>query len=164
MPDLFDKYIERVLSHEGGYVNNPKDPGGETKWGISKRAYPTVNISTLTREGAIALYRRDYWEGPHINELPPALAFQVFDAAINHGRARAIGWLQSAVGATSDGRIGPVTLGRVEAYRSTIGDKAIALLFLAQRLQFYTDIEGWTTFGKGWARRTAINMRYAAND
>lgn len=162
--DKFAIFIERILGHEGGYVNHPNDPGGETKWGISKRAYPNVDIKGLTREGAIALYRRDYWEGPRINELPSAIAFQVLDAAINHGRSRAIGWLQSVVGATSDGRIGPRTLERVLAYESTIGTKGVALNFLATRLQFYTDIGGWDTFGRGWARRMAVNMRYAATD
>lgn len=168
MTDIFDKYIERLLSHEGGYVNHPDDPGGETNWGITKRVAVengyTGPMVALTRAKAIDIYRKAYWEGPRINELPQALAFQVFDAAVNHGRARAIGWLQSVVGSTSDGRIGPMTLSRVRAAQDVKGDKALALEYLATRLQFYTDIGGWATFGKGWARRTAINMRYAAND
>lgn len=163
MADLFDKYIERILGHEGGYVNNPKDPGGETKWGISKRAYPNVDIKNLTREDAIAIYRKDHWVATQINLLPTGLSFQVLDAAINHGSKRAIQWLQQAVGTMQDGVIGPATLGNVKVWAG--GDASRLILnYLSIRLQFYTDIGGWDTFGKGWARRTATNMRYAAAD
>ncbi len=168
MSDLFDKYIERILSHEGGYTNNPKDPGGATNWGITERVARangyTGEMRAMPRQTAIDIYRKVYWAGPHIDLLPEGISFQVLDAAVNHGRTRAIQWLQTAVGATADGAIGPKTLERVRAYQSTIGTKGVTLSFLAQRLQFYTDIGGWDTFGKGWARRTATNMRYAAND
>ena len=62
MKTSFDEIIEVVLHHEGGYVNDPKDPGGETNYGISKRAYPDVDIKNLTEDGAKDIYRRDYWE------------------------------------------------------------------------------------------------------
>ena len=68
--DRFARAIERVLEHEGGFVDNPDDPGGKTRWGISQRAYPFLDLSTLTREGAIALYRRDAWTPIRGDALP----------------------------------------------------------------------------------------------
>lgn len=174
MSDRFPEFINRILSHEGEFTDNPKDKGNwtgnavgkgvlkGTKFGIAANTYPNVDIKNLPRDGAIAIYRKDYWEKTRINELPSAIAYQVLDAAINHGPARAIGWLQSVVGATSDGAIGPRTLAAVAAGRDD--PSSLALQFLAKRLQFYTDIGGWDTFGRGWVRRTAQNMEYAAND
>ncbi len=72
----FDKLIDRVLSHEGGYSNDPQDPGGETQWGISKRAHPDVNIKALTRAQAIDIYRADYWDKIKGDQLPAGIAFQ----------------------------------------------------------------------------------------
>ena len=83
--ESFDRAINRILAHEGGYVNDRFDPGGETRYGISKRAYPSVDIKNLTRDGAKALYHRDYWQAIQGDELHPAIAFQVMDAAVNHG-------------------------------------------------------------------------------
>ena len=82
---MFRDYIERVLSHEGGYVNDPRDPGGETRWGISKRSYPHVDIKRLTRDDAIAIYERDFWRRVQGDKLPRQFAFQALDAAVNHG-------------------------------------------------------------------------------
>ena len=79
--DRFARAIERVLDHEGGDADDPRDPGGKTRWGISQRAYPFLDLSTLTREGAIALYRRDAWTPIRGDALPEAIAFQVLDAA-----------------------------------------------------------------------------------
>jgi lysozyme family protein len=160
----FSDVVARTLGHEGGYVNNPKDPGGETKWGISKRAYPNVDIKNLTREQAIALYEMDYWEpmGKHLTE---AINYQVFDAAVNHGRGNAIRFLQRAVGVADDGVWGPRSQ---HAYKgdSEYGpdESDILLRFLAERLDFMTKLSTWDSFGKGWARRIAGNLKYAAAD
>lgn len=156
----FNEFIDRVLGHEGGYVNDPRDPGGETNWGISKRAYPKVNIKTLTRDGAIALYHRDYWIPIRGDELPKTVAFQVLDAAVNHGVSRAIMWLQKAVGVADDGDFGPVTLKCVKA----ANPNDLALQFNAERLDFYTRLATWNTYGKGWARRIVHNLKYACRD
>lgn len=168
MADLFDKYIERILSHEGGYTNNPKDPGGATNWGITERVARangyTGEMRAMPRQTAIDIYRKVYWQAPKIDQLPPAIAFQVLDAAINHGISRAIKWLQEMVGTSADGVLGPQTLGRVDAHVWSGTETEMCMIFLATRLQFYTDIGGWDTFGRGWARRTATNMRYAAAD
>ena len=81
----FDVAFDRLIGAEGGYVNHPEDPGGETKFGISKRAYPDVNIASLTREDAREIYRRDYWGRARCDEYHPAIGFQLFDAAVNSG-------------------------------------------------------------------------------
>ena len=157
---LFDEFIERVLTHEGGYVNHPEDPGGETKFGIAKRSYPEVDIKNLTRDEAKAIYRRDFWDRAQGDKLPRQFAFQALDAAVNHGIGNAVRWMQRAVGAADDGVIGPVTLGRVQRF-----DPAdLVLLFNAERLEFYTKLEKFEAFGRGWTRRVAGNLRHAAGD
>ena len=158
--DRFDVFIERLLSHEGGYVNDLKDPGGETKWGISKRSYPRVNIRTLTREGAIAIYRADFWERSRADDLAPAVGFQLLDAAVNSGIDQATRWLQRAAGVADDGQIGPVTLGALR-----IADPCdLVMRFNAERLDFMTRLSTWERFGRGWARRIAGNLRFGAAD
>ena len=89
--------IEFILKMEGGYVNNPKDPGGETKYGISKRAYPNVDIKNLTKNDAIAIYYRDYWLRCGAVSLPFALAACVMDTAVNMGVGRAKQFLKQTV-------------------------------------------------------------------
>lgn len=79
----FDQINDRVLAHEGGYVNDPRDAGGETQWGISKRSYPKLNIQALTRPDAVAIYRRDFWQRVGGDQLPKAFAFQALDAAVS---------------------------------------------------------------------------------
>lgn len=144
-----------VIGHEGGYVNDPRDPGGETKYGISKRAYPALNIADLTLEDARFIYRRDYWDKVRGDELPDALALNTFDAAVNHGVKNGIRMLQAAVGAEVDGVIGPETISK--AWRTN--PVVAAIRFNASRLDFYTTLPEWATFGRGWARRVANNLR-----
>ncbi len=156
----FNIAIDRILDTEGGYVNNPSDPGGETKFGISKRAYPLEDIKNLTREEAIALYMRDYWYAIRGGDLSKVMAFQVLDAAINHGITRAISWLQLAAGVTNDGKFGPKTLA-VVGMRNQL---ELAVLFNSERLTFYASLNSFTTFGRGWIRRVANNLVYAVED
>lgn len=160
MADKFDAIIERVLAHEGGYVNHPRDPGGETNWGIAKRSYPALDIRRLTREQAIAIYRRDFWNPIRGDDLPRQFAFQAMDAAINHGIGNAVRWIQQAVGVADDGVFGPVSLAAVK--KTDPAD--LTLRFLAARLEFYTRLSTWPTFGIGWVRRIAGNLRHAAAD
>ena len=94
----FDEAFDILIGHEGGHVDHPNDPGGETKYGISKRAYPDVNIAALTLDDAKAIYREDYWDRVRADELPAELRFPLFDAAVNSGVAQSIKWLQRAVG------------------------------------------------------------------
>lgn len=156
----FDTAMKRLLPHEGGYVNDPRDPGGETKFGISKRSYPKVDIKNLTWDQAKAIYKRDFWDKIEGDSLPMVVSYQLVDAAINSGIDRSSRWVQRAVGATQDGDIGPAT---VAAIRAT-DPNDIAFRFLGFRLQFMTDLGTWERFGKGWARRIAANLLYAAED
>jgi lysozyme family protein len=156
----FEGFIERVLSHEGGYVNDARDPGGETKFGICKRSYPSVDIKGLTRDAAISIYRADFWERVKGDELPRAFAFQALDAAVNHGIGNAVRWLQRAAGVADDGNIGPATLAAIS--RQEPAD--LVLAFNAERLEFYAKLAAFDAFGRGWVRRVAGNLRYAAQD
>lgn len=157
---LFLDLIDRVLSHEGGYVNDPRDPGGETKWGISKRSYPQLDIKGLTRDDAKAIYERDFWQRVQGDKLPRPFAFQALDAAVNHGIGNAVRWMQRAAGVADDGHIGPATLAAVA--RAEPAD--LVLNFNAERLEFYARLQTFDTFGRGWTRRVAGNLRYAAQD
>lgn len=157
---LFDELISRVLSAEGGYVNLASDPGGETRFGISKRSYPSVDIKNLTREAAIAIYRTDFWGRVQGDKLPRAIAFQALDAAVNHGIGNAVRWLQRAAGVADDGVIGPATLAAIA--RSDPND--LVLAFNAERLAFYTKLQTFDVFGRGWVNRIASNLRYAMQD
>lgn len=150
----FDQAFDRLIGHEGGYVNNPRDPGGETKFGISKRAYRDVNIASLTIDDARRIYQRDYWDKARCSDLPPQVAFQVFDTAVNSGIGQATRFLQRAVGVADDGSIGPLTIAAV--FR--LQPEQVAARFNGQRLDFMSRLSTWDTFGKGWARRVAQNL------
>ena len=155
----FDIAFDRLMGHEGGYVFNPDDPGGETQWGISKRQYPDVDIKALTREQAKSIYLRDFWIPIH-GVLDDAICFQAFDVAVNHGIGTALRLLQRAAGVADDGHIGPVTRAALKA----VSRRDLIDLYAAERLDFWTRLSTWPTFGKGWARRAAQNLRYAAAD
>lgn len=151
----FDDCFEKLIGHEGGYISNPKDPGGETKFGISKRAYPGVDIKALTLAEAKAIYRRDYWDRARCDELPHGVAFDVFDGAVNSGIGQAIRWLQRAAGVADDGIVGPLTLAAVRRADT----EAIQARYSGHRLEFMARLSTWDTFGRGWARRIAANLQ-----
>lgn len=156
----FDLAFDRLMTAEGDYVNNPADPGGETRWGISKRAYPAVDIKTLTRNGAKALYLRDFWQRLDANALPASVAVQVFDFAVNSGIETAVRALQRAVGVADDGHWGPVSAAAARA----CSDADVLLRLNAERLDFMTRCRNWPDASRGWARRIAANLRAAALD
>ncbi len=156
----FETSFERLMGNEGGYTEGKGDPGGETKWGISKRSYPTLDIKNLTREEAKEIYRRDFWERAKMDALSPALAFQAFDFAVNSGIETAIRKLQTAVGVSDDGHVGPITLAAITARSET---DMIALL-TAQRIRFLTKRSNWPQAGAGWMNRMAKNLEYMAQD
>lgn len=151
----FDQAFAKLIGHEGGYVNDPKDPGGETKYGISKRAYPNLDIASLTVDAAKEIYRRDYWDRAGADRYDPAIGFQVFDAAVNSGIVQAVKFLQRAVGVTADGLAGPATVAAVQALPASV----VVARFNAERLEFMTSLGIWDRFGKGWARRIAANLK-----
>ncbi|MES2183013.1 MAG: glycosyl hydrolase 108 family protein [Pseudomonadota bacterium] len=157
---MFEDCIGRILGNEGGYVHDARDPGGETNFGISKRSYPALDIAALTRAQAVEIYRRDFWARVQGERLPRAFAFQALDAAVNHGIGNAVRWMQRAAGVADDGVIGPMTLGAVG--RADPVD--LVLGFNAERLEFYAKLATFDAFGRGWTRRVAGNLRYAAQD
>lgn len=150
----FDEAFERLLGHEGGYVNHPHDPGGETKFGISKRSYPAEDIKALTVEQAKAIYKRDFWGPAGCDAIPEALRFDVFDTAVNSGVSAAVKMLQRAVGEDVDGVLGPLTLQAISSIPAT----RLSARYNATRLAFMSDLPTWPTFGRGWAKRIAANL------
>jgi lysozyme family protein len=156
----FNQAFDRLLGNEGGYVNDPNDPGGETNWGISKRSYPNVDIKALTREGAKRIYRTDFWDRTSMDDYDPAIAFQVFDIAVNSGIETAVRMLQRAAGVADDGHVGAITIAAVKALSVT----DMLMLLIAERLEFWAKLSTWDRFGRGWSRRAAQDLRYAAQD
>jgi lysozyme family protein len=172
MTDRFPIFIDRLLSHEGGYTADSRDPGNwtggrvgvgqlkGTKFGIAANTYPTLDIKNLTREQAIAIYRRDFWEAAKCDKLAPVVAFQLLDGAVNSGIAQATRWLQRAVKVADDGMIGNMTLAAIRA----TDHNDIAYRFNADRMEFMTRLKNWKVHGAGWMRRIAANLRFAAED
>lgn len=151
--------INRVLKAEGGYVKNPNDPGGETKWGISKRSYPELDIPNLTRDDAIYIFHRDFY-APLEGKLGPKIIFQGLDFAVNSGVFTAISHLQKAVGAAPDGHWGEHSA----ACYAAMDPNDVNYLYISARLEFMTYCKNWKDAGAGWARRVAQDLRYAAED
>ena len=160
----FNTAFDRLIKHEGGYVNHPNDPGGETNWGITKRTAMAHGYSgsmrLLTREQAKAIYKSSYWDRAKADEYDFAIGFQLFDAAVNHGIGNAIRMLQRAVGVADDGIVGVMTLAAVK--RHSVSD--VVMRFNSERLRFYTKLSTWSSFGRGWANRVADNLKYGAQD
>jgi lysozyme family protein len=156
----FDAAFTRLVGVEGGYVDDPLDPGGATRWGVTQavaRAHGyTGDMQDYPLEDAKAVYRASYWDPCHCDDLPPEVRYGVFDAAVNSGTHAALGWLQAAAGVPEDGVIGPVTIAAVRA-----SPAAVAAALCGARLAFMTSLPTWDRFGKGWARRVAGILQLA---
>ena len=155
----FDTAFDRLIGHEGDYVNNPDDPGGETKWGISKRSYPHLDIKSLTRDQAKEIYRQDFWDKIG-DSAHSAVKFQLFDFAVNSGIKRAIKELQRAVKVVDDGDWGPKSQDAAVA----MDHNDILMRVLGFRLRFMVKLPNWKHASAGWAIRIADNLLYAADD
>lgn len=153
----FDKALEKVLHHEGGFVSHPRDPGGATNLGCTKSVWEewcghpvdVQVIKDLTPDDVGPLYRKKYWDAVKADDLPVGLNYCVFDTAINSGPGRAVKFLQEVVGSTPDGVIGPKTLA---ALREMNPREAINA-YCDKRLAFLQELSTWDVFGKGWGRR-----------
>jgi lysozyme family protein len=161
MTGNFDTCLALLLEHEGGFVNHPKDPGGMTNLGVTKRVWEEwtghevdeKQMRALTPELVAPLYKRKYWDAVRADELVSGVDYCVFDVAVNSGVGRAIKLLQSSVGATPDGGYGSITAALVrEAEKDP---KRLIELFSAKRLEFLESLKAFPTFGKGWSRRVA---------
>jgi len=174
LPSNVQCALERILDHEGGYTKNPNDTGNwtggaigkgtlkGTKYGISAASYPDVDIVNLTLDKAMEIYYRDYWLKNKLDNFNFCLAYQVFDAAIQHGSVTAIKLLQKAVGATVDGIIGNQTITKARE----VNQNEASINFIAERIKYYTSLSSrnWSSFGLGWMRRMSINLKFLAID
>ena len=160
----FIQIFNRLIGHEGGYVNDPRDPGGETNWGITKRTAKANgyqgSMLAMTREQAYKIYYSAFWLRYQCDKMPDAVAFQFFDAAVNHGLGNASRMLQRAVNVADDGIIGNMTIAAIK--KMAISD--VIMRLNAERLEFYCKLSTFATFGKGWVRRVAGNLKYGAID
>ncbi len=160
----FDKAFDKLIGHEGGLSLDTKDRGnwtsgvigkGElrgTKYGVSAMSYPHLDIRNLTLDQAKAIYRKDYWG--RSDDLPDTVRFDFFDAAVNSGYEQSVKWLQRAAGAKDDGKIGPNTLLAVRMADPQLLSKR----FNGHRLMAMTNMSGWASQNRGWARRIANNL------
>lgn len=147
----FEQAVAFVLRPdiEGEWGAVPGDPGGRTRWGISTRAHPDVDLTTLTREGAVELYRARYWRVAGCDRVPPPFRLPLFDAAVQHGPTQAVRLLQDAAGVTRDGVIGPRTLAALTA----LPWSQLLVRVLTLRLRFYAGLDGWAISKGGWSHR-----------
>lgn len=165
---IFEQAFERLIGHEGGFQNNPKDRGNwtggkvgvgvlkGTKFGISAMTYPEEDIQRLTLERAKLIYKRDFWGPAGCDAVPEGLKFDLFDTAVHSGYPRAVKFLQKSTNEVADGDLGPRTL---QAIQSMDPERLIAR-FNGWRLDFLNDNpELWDEFGRGWAQRIAENLK-----
>ena len=157
MEQNFDKCMEMLLVHEGGYVNHPSDPGGMTNLGVTKKTYDHHHGTDIDEEGmrnltvqdVMPIHRTSYWERCRCQDLPSGVDRAVFDWAVNSGPGRSVKALQRAVGAFEDGIIGAQTLMAVTASQPHEIINRIAV----HRDSYYRELKHFDTFGRGWIRR-----------
>ena len=153
----YDKCLETILHHEGGYVNHPKDPGGETNLGVTKRVYEefggTKDMKDLTVEDVAPIYKKGYWDKMKGDDLPNGLDLCVFDFGVNAGPGRAAKYLQTMIGTVADGGIGPNTLAKLKEYVDEHGLAKSIDNYQEARQAYYEKLSTFATFGRGWTRR-----------
>ena len=163
MKENFDKSLKMILHHEGGYVNHPRDPGGETNLGVTKRVYEewggTKDMRDLTQEDVAPIYEKNYWGRAKCDHLPSGLDLAVFDWAVNSGVGRAAKKLQTMIGTEADGGIGPNTLRTLDEYIEHHGIEETLRNYKAIRQKFYESLSTFDTFGKGWTKRYEMKLQ-----
>jgi len=164
----FEDALAKVLEHEGGFVDDTRDPGGMTCLGVTRTVWqewvghPVTEkeMKALTPEKVAPLYKRKYWDKVKADQLPDGLDYSVFDFAVNSGIETAIRYLQRALGVADDGHFGAVSAKAAKDMNES--DQIMRLN--AERLDFMRKLKVWPSFGKGWAGRIAENLRYGATD
>lgn len=146
--DNFKMAVNLTLKKEGILSDHKDDAGGLTKYGISQAAYPGLDIANLSKEDAIKIYKRDYWDKAQCLELPYPLDVMVFDTAVNHGVTKAVKILQESLGLKADGIVGQQTRAAARTARNSI-----YTVFMINRLYAYTSAKSWPTFKEGWKNR-----------
>ena len=163
MIENFDKSLKMILHHEGGYVNHPRDPGGETNLGVTKRVYEewggTKDMRDLTQEDVAPIYEKNYWGRAKCDHLPSGLDLAVFDWAVNSGVGRAAKKLQTMICTEADGGIGPNTLKTLDEYIEHHGIEETLRNYKAIRQKFYESLSTFDTFGKGWTKRNDMTLQ-----
>jgi lysozyme family protein len=165
MKDNFANCLEMLLKHEGGYVNHPKDPGGETNLGVTRKVWeqwigkPAGKdaMKKLTVADVAPLYKKLYWDKVKGDDLPSGVDWAVFDWAVNSGTGRAAKALQKIVGVEPDGGIGAATVAAVKKADPATVIKKLALM----RENFYRNLPTFGTFGRGWLRRNDETLEVA---
>jgi len=165
MKENFEKSLELVLQHEGGYINHPSDPGGMTNLGVTQRVWEDyvghkvdeATMRSLTKEMVSPLYRKQYWDAVHGDQLPSGADYLAFDFSVNAGAFRCIKTIQRALNITADGVIGPVTL---KAIQETNAEEFIDN-FTDAKESFYKGLANFQTFGRGWFNRSAKSKKAA---
>lgn len=154
----FDVAFDTLLKHEGGYSDHAADPGGKTRFGITEAVAREVgyrgDMRELPLDLAKRIYRERYWNPIKAEQLPAAVRYAVFDAAVNSGPGQSVKWLQRALGVKDDGVIGPQTLAAANAANLD----ALKMRLLGQRLRFMAGLSNWPAFSRGWAIRIASLM------
>ena len=157
MKNNFEQCMGWLLEHEGGYVNHPSDPGGETNLGVTRAVYEQYagrqvmdgEMEGLTHDDVYPIYKENYWNRLRADDLPSGVDFCTFDWGVNSGVSRAAKALQRIVGVEQDGGIGPMTIAAVGDFPC---DLILDKLHYA-RQSFYEKLSTFDTFGKGWTRR-----------
>lgn len=159
MTERFKIFFTRLMKYEGGgkLVNDASDPGGLTKYGISARSHPGVDIAGLTEQGAKELYHSEYYKPLLIDEIEDErAAWQLFDFAVNAGKYRAVKTIQKIIGTATDGEMGPITLKFIKGYKS---EYPLYIVYRAERMKHYFALcdknNSLLKFLKGWLIRTA---------
>jgi lysozyme family protein len=157
----FNKAFENVIGVEGGFSDDPKDSGNwtggkegtgklnGTKYGVSAAAYPSLEIKTISLDDAKAIYHRDYWQVINGDDFSFPVANALFDCAVNSGCTSAAKLFQKALGVSSDGKIGKLTIAAAQAKDPT----ELLIDFLTARAVFYARLAKFELYGKGWMKR-----------
>lgn len=156
---VWNRAFDLLMENEGGYVNDPKDSGGETKYGISKKQYPHIDIPNLTLWQAKEIYHKDYWLRYKCECLPDCLSICLFDAVVNSSGVKMVKLLQQSLGVTSDGVIGSQTIGA--AHRIPL--KPVVNDFCDKRLNYLMSLKNWKHYGNGWGKRV-LRVKQTAED
>lgn len=164
----FAASLAAVLLHEGGYVDDPQDPGGATNRGVTQAVYDDWRVSQGLPKRAVRLindyevgsiYRGSYWNACHCDDLPSGVDYAVFDFAVNSGVHRACRYLQRACGVTEDGALGPMTMQAVTSLNAVHLVDAICDL----RIGYLQKLPTFARFGRGWtARVTEVDVKAKA--
>lgn len=159
--DVFAKCLAEVLKHEGGFVNHPRDPGGMTNLGVTRKTWEgwtgkpasEADMRALTPAKVTPLYRKNYWDKVRCDDLHPALAMCVFDFAVNAGPGRSARYLQAMLGIERDSIIGPGSVAAAKRFVATHGAAEAVRRFQQSRRDYYHGLSNFPVFGKGWLRR-----------